>query len=95
MSMNAAFYEFPVNRQNLQAIVDDLGMEQPRVHIIGMVDNLLSLLDKSSTYANVHVLGKHGLMIRVSRNIHAECLPKDIEGLHAFIHPSSEGYITI
>ena len=34
-------------------------------------------------------------MVRFSKSLNAECLPHEIEGVHAFIHPGSEGYLTI
>jgi hypothetical protein len=96
MSLNAVFYEFEINKHNLTHVVEDLEITQKSAQVSSVVDNLLGLIETNpTTYAKIEVRGRHGLKIRLSKRLTAERLSHSIEGMHAFIHPSSEGYIAL
>jgi hypothetical protein len=97
MTMHSVFYEFPVNKQNIEFLVEDLGITQRLApDFPEIANNLLDLVnDSESTYAQVEICGKPGLMLRFSRNLRAERLSHPIEGAHAFIHASSEGHLEL
>lgn len=97
MSLHTVFYEFQINKQNVEYLVEDLQISQKSAPaVINIAKNLIELVNASpSAYAKVEVYNQPGLMLRFSRRLQAERLPHPIEGIHAFIHPSSEGHLTL
>ena len=90
MSLFGVYYEFGVTRENIEFLVDELGITQKKAPAVkDVAGNLLSLLEcEGNTYAKVEINDKPGLMLRFSRRLWAEELSHPIEGIHAFIHPS-------
>ena len=97
MSLHTVFYEFKVNKENIEFLVEDVGITQKGASaVINVADNLIDLMgDSKTTYASVEIFDKPGLMLRFSRGLFAERLPHPIEGAHAFIHASSEGHLEL
>lgn len=97
MSLHAVFYEFKVDRGNIEFLVGDIGITQKCAPAVrNVAENLIDMLNSGkSAYAKVEILDKPGLMLRFSRRLQAERLPHPIEGAHAFVHPSSEGYLEL
>jgi hypothetical protein len=95
--MTAVFYEFKISRRNIEFLVEDLEIAKRHSdNFSHAVNNLLDLVNTDEkTYAIVEVKGKPGLMLRISKKLCAERLPYIVEGAHAFIHPSSEGYLEL
>jgi hypothetical protein len=60
MSLHAVFYEFEVNKANIEVIVEDIGITQkcaPEVR--NVAENLLDLINRNErTYAKVEIYNK-------------------------------------
>jgi hypothetical protein len=94
--MHKVVYEFRLSRENVEHLVEDLGMAKSAPAIKYFAKNLLTLVrTPESTYCKVGVFGKPGLMLRFSKAIRVEKIPHNIEGAIAFIHPSSEGHLEL
>lgn len=96
--MPAVFYEFEINRKNIEHIVEDLqGVSRSSQKFGEAVDTYMDLIRRNDPrmYKVIEINSKPGLRLRLSRFLEAERLPHTIEGLHAFIHPSSEGHLTL
>jgi hypothetical protein len=97
MSLFGVYYEFEVNRNTIGFLVSDIGITQKYENAEKSIAELLNeLVNRTgSVYAKVQVHDKPGLMLRFSKHLWAERLPHPIEGAHAFIHGSSEGYLQL
>jgi hypothetical protein len=95
MAFTSVFYEFRVDKETINYLVKDLEITQskPLPAVLDVAANILTAIDRPGTYAKVEIAGKPGLVLRVSKKLNAERLPHEIEGMHAFLHPSSEGYL--
>jgi hypothetical protein len=96
MSLFSVYYEFPVTREALGFLVEDIPLTQARIDpSINVIDNVFSTIDRNKTYCSMEAKGRPGLMLKLSRRFEAECLPHPVEGIHAFVHGSSEGYLDL
>jgi hypothetical protein len=96
MSLWTIFYEFNIDKQNIEFIVNDLRITQKNAPAVkDVAKNLIEIINFEGIYAKVEIDDRPGLMLKFSKKIIAERLPHPIEGMHAFIHPSSEGYLAL
>ncbi len=92
MTFNSVFYEFRLSKENIERILTDLDMIKNR----DLSENLInSRSDTERLYAKVNFLNQPGIILVFSNRLNAERLPHEIEGLHAYIHPSSDGLLEL
>jgi hypothetical protein len=88
----ANIYEFEVSRGIVEELVRDVDLSLPPDAQGTIVDNLMSIVDRPSTFQKAYIDGRPGYCIRVGQ-IQTERF--EGQGLHIFTHSGSEGYLNI
>ena len=94
MSLFNIIYEFPITEKTINDLIEDLEIEGQKGLLIPVAENIRNTIN-DNTYCKLRVHDKPGLMLKLSKNIEAERLPYSVEGLMAFVHGSSEGFLTL
>lgn len=86
----ANLYEFDVNSGIVKKIVKEVGLALPSDSEGTIIENLMSIFGRPSTFQKVYMDGKPGFCVRVGliRTSAFEGI-----GLHVFTHSGSEGYL--
>ncbi len=86
----ANIYELGITREVVGEIVKDCGLSLGSDAKGEIVDNLMSIVDRPSTFQKVSMDGKPGFCLRVGE-VQTERFTG--EGLHVFTHSGSEGFL--
>lgn len=86
----ARLYEFEVTRGIVEELVKDIGLSLSPKSKGTIVDNLMSILDKHTTFQQTLMEGRPGFLVRVGQ-VRTEGFTG--EGLHMFTHSGSEGFL--
>lgn len=86
----ANLYEFEVSRRVVEGITQDVRLSLGPDAQGNIVDNLMSIVDRPSTFQKAYMDDKPGFCVRVGQ-VRTERF--EGEGLHVFTHSGSEGFL--
>jgi hypothetical protein len=88
------YYEFPLTRNTIEGIIEDIGINKQRQ--TSVVDELFDYLKRGENlYARVEIPDKPGVLMQLVQNYQAQGLPHPIDGIKATVHSGSEGYLAM
>lgn len=86
------YYEFPLTRETIEGIIEDIGVKNKK----SLADELFDYFNRGENlYTKIEIPDKPGVLMQLVQNYEAEGLPHPIDGIKASVHSGSEGYLAM